>query len=443
MFSHVVLQLGLDGKYAVSADDAAERAKAEQAKATKAKLEQFQQRENAKILEWNEPNGTITREHVPVDQRVVRICNIDGSDGTIIVSSDLNKLECAVEQTNPLAKSFPDDAENDRPHNKPTKVYGLIKLVVENVKHVQIIVQSKLITGTLELHQCSNVTVRLQHESISTLQVDLCDDCQIQFDHWNPHNRILHAGCRNLTILHDTDSITADYIADGARSVGNADIKEYQFITCKHNSTFLTEPVVTTGTGVPMTQRQVDEAAANRQKVMEKAVSMAEKMVQLTDANGNPLATKSTATTTTTVDAVHTVVEEIEGLKSQGNEAFGMGEYAQAVLQYSLAIDKTAELADGFSALDVLYSNRAAAFLKLGQHEKALADADTALDSNPDNLKAAFRKGLALHASGQYEMAMPILANAHQKEPKNQQIKQALQFCEVRLQQELRKRMQQ
>jgi tetratricopeptide (TPR) repeat protein len=88
----------------------------------------------------------------------------------------------------------------------------------------------------------------------------------------------------------------------------------------------------------------------------------------------------------------------------------------------------------------VLYSNRAACFLKLGQHEKAEEDAAKALSINPSNLKANFRKGLALHAMGQYYTALPVLAQAHKMEPKNKQIKQALQFCEIRIQQDQRKK---
>merc|ERR1712150_54019 len=90
---------------------------------------------------------------------------------------------------------------------------------------------------------------------------------------------------------------------------------------------------------------------------------------------------------------------------------------------------------------DIVLSNRAACFLKLGQHEKAEADAAQALKLNPQNIKALFRQGLALHAMEQYEQALPILAKAYKLEPKNKQVKQALQFCEMRLEQEYRKRM--
>ena len=92
-------------------------------------------------------------------------------------------------------------------------------------------------------------------------------------------------------------------------------------------------------------------------------------------------------------------------------------------------------------ARDVTLSNRAACFLKMGDHEKALSDAKQATDMVPSNTKAWFRQGLALHAQKRYQEAIPVLAKAHKLQPKNAQIKEALQFAEVRMTQEMRKRM--
>uniref|UniRef100_A0A7S0GC99 Uncharacterized protein n=1 Tax=Proboscia inermis TaxID=420281 RepID=A0A7S0GC99_9STRA len=89
----------------------------------------------------------------------------------------------------------------------------------------------------------------------------------------------------------------------------------------------------------------------------------------------------------------------------------------------------------------VTLSNRSACFLKLGHHEKALADGTEAELLNPQYVKGIFRRGLALHAMKEYQEAIPVLARALAIEPKNKQIKQALQFAEVRMQQEYRKRM--
>jgi tetratricopeptide (TPR) repeat protein len=135
--------------------------------------------------------------------------------------------------------------------------------------------------------------------------------------------------------------------------------------------------------------------------------------------------------------------------------------------------------------LHACFSNRAACFLKLGQLEKALQDADSCVATAPAGfVKGHFRRGLALHAMGQYNEALPSLGKALRLEdPKNKvaskqnrgcarrslslsrvlarsrglarsrslllsfaqasvkQIEQAITFAERKLQEELRKRM--
>merc|ERR1712003_541310 len=77
-------------------------------------------------------------------------------------------------------------------------------------------------------------------------------------------------------------------------------------------------------------------------------------------------------------EQIDAIVKECEQNKSRGNEAFGSGEYAQAILLYTLALDKADELPDTDNQVvniiakqqlvprDVILSNRAACFLKLG-----------------------------------------------------------------------------
>lgn len=77
----------------------------------------------------------------------------------------------------------------------------------------------------------------------------------------------------------------------------------------------------------------------------------------------------------------------------------------------------------------------------MGNPEKAYDDACLCLKNDPTYLKGIFRKGMALHAMGKYEEALPVLAEALKHEPKNKQIKQALSFCEIKMTQEMRKRM--
>ena len=87
----------------------------------------------------------------------------------------------------------------------------------------------------------------------------------------------------------------------------------------------------------------------------------------------------------------------------------------------------------------MIYANRAACFLKLGHHDKALADADACLAAAPTNVKGHFRRGLALHALGRWREALPSLGRASELDPKNKQIKEAIKFAEYRLQQDIAK----
>jgi len=140
--------------------------------------------------------------------------------------------------------------------------------------------------------------------------------------------------------------------------------------------------------------------------------------------------------------------------KLSGNQSFGSAEYSQAAVHYTVAID-LASTADSQSTqfpqpvnplIHVCYSNRAACFLKLGQHERALADADSCIGCAPDLfVKGHFRRGLALHAMGRYAEALPSLGKALRLEnPKLkksvQQIQEAVTFAEAKLNAEMRKR---
>mmetsp|Transcript_30246 Transcript_30246/g.63289 ORF Transcript_30246/g.63289 Transcript_30246/m.63289 type:complete len:363 (+) Transcript_30246:86-1174(+) len=361
------------------------------------------------------------------------------------------------------------------------------------------------------MSHCTNVVVKIERDAtVATIQADLCEDISIVFNdapsgkngttnaagipvdtsansknriYWgqDKEDRIFHAGVKNMKVQINRDGFLeteriCDYLKDGAKAIGNATQEEFQFVTSCLDEELVTEAVVregsTTGQNArPLTKREIEAEKAKREKAGNMALNMAENMIKFKEVNqdGKKKAIKAEETKepavpvvedvgeevveiygSMTKEEIHAVVKECEQNKARGNEAFGSGEYAQAVLLYSLALDKAAELPDDTNdktkkqlfARDVTLSNRAASFLKLGQHEKAADDAKLAHEYNDKNVKALFRHGLALHAMKQYQEAIPILAQAHKLEPKNKSIKEALQFAEMRLNQELRKRMQ-
>ena len=75
---------------------------------------------------------------------------------------------------------------------------------------------------------------------------------------------------------------------------------------------------------------------------------MTQDMIQFQDKDGNPLVTQTISNNTTTtaeeeevqkvvLPHVQAIVNECQQNKTRGNEAFGAGEYGQAILLYSLA----------------------------------------------------------------------------------------------------------
>jgi hypothetical protein len=527
--------LGLDGKYAHSQADAEERKKAKDIKKAKRMLEKYQKRESAVMKELKELFGPhaddcgeetkttsepktvrITRDLIDAGKRVVRISDTAGTShrDTIVLTSDLSLLESRMKaNTDKSPNQYSEDAQNDVPEEeeKERKIFGVIKIFLTNISNCTILVKCKVISGTLEMNHCSNVVVKIEKEAtIATVQADLCQDVAIVFNdapsgknqqivpsqkrlYWgeDKEDRIFHAGVSNMKVQIFRDGYLeterdCDYIKDGAKAIGNATEKEFQFVTSCLDGELMTEAVVregsTTGQNArPVTKRELEVERQKREKAASMAVHMAENMIKFKEVgkDGKKVTKTSNETTeenkkdTTAAqeekgedkdeeieeiyagmckEEIDSIVRECEQNKARGNEAFGSGEYAQAVLLYSLALDKADELPDSngssgtkrkqLFARDVTLSNRSAAFLKLGQHEKAAADAKKAREINPQNVKALFRHGLALHAMKNYQEAIPILAEAHKLEPKNKQVKEALQFAEVRMTQELRKRMQ-
>ena len=98
------------------------------------------------------------------------------------------------------------------------------------------------------------------------------------------------------------------------------------------------------------------------------------------------------------------------------------GDYAQAVVHYTSCLQLD-------SNNHVAYANRSACFLKLGEHERALADAERCVKIEPGFVKGRFRIGLALHALCRFAEAAAALAEAETLDPKNAQIKDALKMA--------------
>ncbi|XP_052016675.1 sperm-associated antigen 1 isoform X2 [Apodemus sylvaticus] len=93
-------------------------------------------------------------------------------------------------------------------------------------------------------------------------------------------------------------------------------------------------------------------------------------------------------------------------LKSRGNELFRGGQFAEAAAQYSQAI---AQLEPTGSAnadvLSILYSNRAACYLKEGNCRGCIQDCNRALALHPLSVKPLLRRAMAYETLEQYRNA--------------------------------------
>lgn len=497
--------LGLDGKYASSQAEAEERRKAQDVQQAKKVLDDYRKREGAIMQTFQNAfakddgeatDATVvrlTRDQMGAGKRVVTICDTTGSSqkDMVVLTQDLSHLESKMNtNANVMPKSYPEDATNEvKEQPQQRTIFGVIKLFISNVHNCTIVVRCKIISGTVEMSHCSNVTLKVEKEAtVATLQADLCEEISIEYHDapsgkntnlpgqpklfWgdDSDDRVFHAGVKQMKVAVYRDGFVetermCDYIQDGAVAVGNATPEEYQFVTSVVDREVVTEKVIrhgaTTGTNArAMTQRELDREQELREKAASMAIAKAEEMIKIIGKDGKEIAKKEVVETKPeeeVAEEVYTsmsktdidgIVAECEQNKTRGNEAFAAGEYGQAVLLYTLALDKADELPDqekeGAKQLfprHIVLSNRSASFLKLGDHEKALADGTKAHEVEPAYIKGVFRKGLALHAMGRYQEAIQSLAAAHKIEPKNKQIKQALQFSEVRMTQEMRKRM--
>uniref|UniRef100_A0A8D3E2I0 Unc-45 myosin chaperone A n=1 Tax=Scophthalmus maximus TaxID=52904 RepID=A0A8D3E2I0_SCOMX len=102
-------------------------------------------------------------------------------------------------------------------------------------------------------------------------------------------------------------------------------------------------------------------------------------------------------------------------LKEEGNSLFKAGDLHGAVCCYTKAL----KLSQSQAESAVLHRNRSACYLKLEEHSKAEADASKALDNDPGDVKARFRRAQAFQKLGRLDQAFLDAQRCAQLEPKN------------------------
>uniref|UniRef100_A0A3B3U926 Unc-45 myosin chaperone A n=1 Tax=Poecilia latipinna TaxID=48699 RepID=A0A3B3U926_9TELE len=98
---------------------------------------------------------------------------------------------------------------------------------------------------------------------------------------------------------------------------------------------------------------------------------------------------------------------------------------------------KALKLTDSQADSAVLYRNRSACYLKLEEYSKAEADASKALDTDPGDVKARFRRAQAYQKLGRLDQAFLDTQRCAQLEPKNRAFQDLLRQLGAQIQQKL------
>ncbi|XP_076826695.1 sperm-associated antigen 1 [Brachyhypopomus gauderio] len=93
-------------------------------------------------------------------------------------------------------------------------------------------------------------------------------------------------------------------------------------------------------------------------------------------------------------------------LKSEGNQFFKNGQFIDALEKYTQAIQRFTEAGlNSPTNLCILYSNRAACYLRGGSSSDCIADCSRALELQPLNVKALLRRAMAYESLEHYHQA--------------------------------------
>ena len=112
------------------------------------------------------------------------------------------------------------------------------------------------------------------------------------------------------------------------------------------------------------------------------------------------------------------VMEDPAKLKEEGNGAFKAGNYIEALVKYTKAIDLT----DSDNDKSTYLKNRAAVHLKTEDYDKAIEDCTTALEISHNDPKALYRRCQAYEALDKVEQAYSDAKAVHNCDPKNKAI---------------------
>ncbi|KAL2093615.1 hypothetical protein ACEWY4_010927 [Coilia grayii] len=125
------------------------------------------------------------------------------------------------------------------------------------------------------------------------------------------------------------------------------------------------------------------------------------------------------------------MTQDAAALKEEGNSLFKTGDVQGALCCYTKAL----KLSENKSDSAILYRNRSACYLKLEDFSKAEIDASKALDTDPGDIKARYRRAQALQKLGRLDQAFLDAQKCAQLEPRNKAFQDLLRQLGTQIQQ--------
>lgn len=116
-------------------------------------------------------------------------------------------------------------------------------------------------------------------------------------------------------------------------------------------------------------------------------------------------------------------------VRAEGNELFKAGKFPESIAKYTEAIKRNPKDAAPFS-------NRAAAYMKLGEFPMAKKDCDRCLEIDPTFVKAYIRKGNIHFFMKEFHKCLTVYEKGLKLDPKNKELQQGLMKTQIRIQEQ-------
>ncbi len=310
---------------------------------------------------------------------------------------------------------------------------SVVKVLVEGCNSFNLILDDcSVTTAVLEVWNCRNCHITIGC-NLGTVQADLSSDLHLIYRDVQFFGSVVQAGVHDLHMSFSDGSLSPvhsglEQLRSQNPSVEINDSTD-QFISRIVSGQLLTEQILRLANEFPTTAR---EKAAFEEETQRKAAAL---QGLVSEMMGTSLSGEEKEALLRKAGSVQSPDCGAEGpaaraahRKKMGNEAFKAGDFTQAAVHYTESIVV-------FDSDPLVFSNRAACFLKLGRHQQALDDSCRSIALDPLMVKAHFRKGTSLYALGQYEESAQTMAHVLKLDPSNKDAEAGLRLAQVKLRQ--------